>query len=126
MARLVREFPRVPAVALLTANEPRTTQSVLALGQQGIRALVKGWPIPPIARCASGVLVAGGFSSRAAMFCLQNYAPSHAIPDASGRWFAQCTCRRSLTPLRLAGRGAQAMVSNVRPPSGTATRCARD
>jgi AraC-like DNA-binding protein len=48
MARLVREFPRVPAVALLTANEPRTTQSVLALGQQGIRALVdvrdpQGW-----------------------------------------------------------------------------------
>ena len=48
MARLVREFPRVPAVALLTANEPRTTQSLLALGQQGVRALVdvrdaKGW-----------------------------------------------------------------------------------
>jgi AraC-like DNA-binding protein len=48
MARLVREFPRVPAVALLTANEPRTTQSLLALGQQGIRALIdvrdaRGW-----------------------------------------------------------------------------------
>ena len=48
MARLVREFPRVPAVALLTANEPRTTQSLLALGQQGVKALVdvrdpKGW-----------------------------------------------------------------------------------
>ena len=48
MARLVREFPRVPAVALLTAHEPRTTQSLLALGQQGVRALVdvrdpKGW-----------------------------------------------------------------------------------
>ena len=40
MARLVREFPRVPAVALLTAHEPRTTQSLLALGQQGVRALV--------------------------------------------------------------------------------------
>ena len=48
MARLVREFPRVPAVALITANEPQTTQSVLALGQQGIRSLVdardpRGW-----------------------------------------------------------------------------------
>ena len=48
MARLVREFPRVPAVALLTITEPRTTQSLLALGQQGVRALVdvrdpKGW-----------------------------------------------------------------------------------
>lgn len=48
VARLVREFPRVPAVALLTATEARTTQSLLALGQQGVRALVdvrdpKGW-----------------------------------------------------------------------------------
>jgi len=48
MARLVREFPRVPAVALLLANEPHTTHSLLALGQQGIRSLVdardpKGW-----------------------------------------------------------------------------------
>ena len=48
VARLVREFPRVPAVALLTENEPRTTQSLLALGQQGVKSLVdvrdpKGW-----------------------------------------------------------------------------------
>ncbi len=48
VARLVREFPGVPAVALLTSSEPRTTQSVLALGRQGVRALVdardpKGW-----------------------------------------------------------------------------------
>jgi len=48
VARMVREFPRVPAVALLTATETRTTQSLLALGQQGVRALVdvrdpKGW-----------------------------------------------------------------------------------
>ncbi len=48
IARLVREFPRVPAVALLTVNEPRSTHAVLALGQQGVRALVdardpKGW-----------------------------------------------------------------------------------
>lgn len=48
MARLVREFPRVPAVALLTATEPRTTQNLLAMGQTGVRSLVdardpKGW-----------------------------------------------------------------------------------
>jgi len=40
VVRLVREFPRVPAVALLTMSEPRTTQSLLALGQHGVRALV--------------------------------------------------------------------------------------
>ena len=48
VARLVREFPRVPAVALLTNTETRTTQSLLALGQHGVRALVdardpRGW-----------------------------------------------------------------------------------
>jgi len=48
VARLVREFPRVPAVALLTSNDARTTQALLALGQQGVRSLVdtrdpKGW-----------------------------------------------------------------------------------
>jgi AraC-like DNA-binding protein len=40
VARLVREFPGVPAVALLTASEARATQAVLSLGQQGVRTLV--------------------------------------------------------------------------------------
>ena len=48
VATLVREFPRVPAVALLSELEPRTAQAVLALGQSGIRRLVdvrltSGW-----------------------------------------------------------------------------------
>jgi AraC-like DNA-binding protein len=40
VGHVVREFPRVPAVALLTQFEPRTAQQVLALGQCGIRRLV--------------------------------------------------------------------------------------
>ncbi len=40
VARLVREFPRVPAVALLTASEARTTHALLSLGQNGVRKLV--------------------------------------------------------------------------------------
>jgi AraC-like DNA-binding protein len=48
VARLVREFPRVPALALLTGNDPSSTQALLSLGQQGVRALVdvrdaRGW-----------------------------------------------------------------------------------
>jgi len=48
VARLVREFPRVPAVALLTQVEAETPQAVLTLGQSGVRALVdvrhsSGW-----------------------------------------------------------------------------------
>ncbi len=40
IAQLVREFPRVPAIALLTRIEPATAQAVLTLGQCGVRDLV--------------------------------------------------------------------------------------
>jgi AraC-like DNA-binding protein len=40
VARIVREFPRVPAVALLTQFESATPQAVLSLGQSGVRTLV--------------------------------------------------------------------------------------
>ncbi|HEX5435668.1 MAG TPA: helix-turn-helix domain-containing protein [Gemmatimonadaceae bacterium] len=40
IARLVREFPRIPAVALLTQTEPATPHAVLSLGQSGVRTLV--------------------------------------------------------------------------------------
>jgi AraC-like DNA-binding protein len=40
VASLVREFPRIPAVALLSEFESKTPQAVLALGQSGIRRLV--------------------------------------------------------------------------------------
>ncbi|MEO7964869.1 MAG: hypothetical protein ABIT38_13280, partial [Gemmatimonadaceae bacterium] len=37
MARMVREFPRVPAVALLSQFDGRTARTVLTLGQCGVR-----------------------------------------------------------------------------------------
>ena len=45
---MVREFPRVPAVALLTQLEPQTAQTVLTLGQSGVQQLIdvrqpSGW-----------------------------------------------------------------------------------
>jgi len=48
VAAMVREFPRVPAVALLTETQNSTPHSTLALGQLGIRTLVdarlpSGW-----------------------------------------------------------------------------------
>ena len=59
VASLVREFPRVPAVALLSELEVRTPHAVLALGQCGIRRLVDvrsaaGW------RELRGALMADG------------------------------------------------------------------
>jgi AraC-like DNA-binding protein len=48
VARLVREFPRVPAVALLSNLSPQSAQTVLVLGRYGVRTLVdvreaQGW-----------------------------------------------------------------------------------
>jgi AraC-like DNA-binding protein len=40
MAAVVREFPRVPAVALLTQFEPDSARAVLALGRCGVSQLV--------------------------------------------------------------------------------------
>lgn len=40
VASMVREFPRIPAVALLSEFEQRTPHAVLTLGQCGIRRLV--------------------------------------------------------------------------------------
>lgn len=48
VASLVREFPRIPAVALLSEVEAKAPQAVLALGQSGVRRLIdvrqaSGW-----------------------------------------------------------------------------------
>jgi AraC-like DNA-binding protein len=48
VARAVREFPRVPAVALLSNLSPQAAQTVLVFGRCGVRTLVdvrepKGW-----------------------------------------------------------------------------------
>ena len=40
VAMMVREFPRVPAVALLTEVAPATPHAVLSLGRSGVRSLV--------------------------------------------------------------------------------------
>jgi AraC-like DNA-binding protein len=48
MAAMVREFPRVPAMALLTETQYSTPQNALSLGQLGVRILIdarqpSGW-----------------------------------------------------------------------------------
>src|SRR5262249_41638742 len=48
IAMFVREFPRIPAVAILSEMESRTPQAVLTLGRSGINRLVdvrapNGW-----------------------------------------------------------------------------------
>ena len=48
MAAMVREFPRVPAMALLTENQYTTPENILSLGHLGVRILIdarqpSGW-----------------------------------------------------------------------------------
>jgi len=48
VARFVREFPHVPAVALVSHNDHETSERILQLGAQGVRAVVdvsvpSGW-----------------------------------------------------------------------------------
>lgn len=50
MAAMVREFPRVPAMALLTEAQYSTPQNLLSLGQLGVRILIDarqpaGWQV---------------------------------------------------------------------------------
>lgn len=40
VARLVREFPAIPAVALVSRHDPHATETLLRLGASGIRAAV--------------------------------------------------------------------------------------
>ncbi len=40
LARVVREFPRVPAVALLSEVAPATPRTVLSIGSSGVRTLI--------------------------------------------------------------------------------------
>jgi AraC-like DNA-binding protein len=40
VARLVREFPAIPAVALLSHHDPHATETLLRLGASGVRAAV--------------------------------------------------------------------------------------
>src|SRR5439155_26497616 len=42
VAALIREFPRVPTVALLTQLDPTTPQTMLSLGSTGVRQLAYG------------------------------------------------------------------------------------
>jgi AraC-like DNA-binding protein len=50
LATMVREFPRVPTLALLTELGPRTPQALLSLGTSGVRRLIdvrdaSGWRV---------------------------------------------------------------------------------
>lgn len=94
MARMVREFPRVPAVALLTGNESKNTQSLLALGKHGVQALVD-------AREPAGWRDLRQFVQRELSTTIESVAIQRIRADLVG---AQSDCLRFLDELFLAPR----------------------
>ena len=86
VASLVREFPRIPAVALLSEFETRGPQAVLALGQSGIRRLVDvrdpaGW------RELRGALMADTGDSGYRTLLGQLSVDLAGVPDDCWRFF---------------------------------------
>lgn len=67
VARMVREFPRVPTLALLSELGPRTPQTLLSLGTSGVRRLIdvrdaSGWRM-----LRSALTACGNSAQRAAL-----------------------------------------------------------
>lgn len=104
VASLVREFPRIPAVALLSELEAKTPHAVLALGQSGIRRLVdvrqpSGW------RELRGALMADSGDSGQRGVLSQLATDLAGAPDDCWRFFETLfTCSPRVGNVRLLAR----------------------
>jgi AraC-like DNA-binding protein len=104
VASLVREFPRIPAVAILSELEVKTPHAVLALGQSGIRRLVDvrqaaGW------RELRGVLMADGGDGGQRGMLGQLAIDLAGAPDDCWRFFeALFICAPRIGNVRLLAR----------------------
>ena len=113
VASLVREFPRVPAVAILTELELKTPHAVLALGQSGIRRLVDvrqpvGW------RELRGALMADtGDSGLRGMLGQLAVDLAGAPPDCWRFFEAIFTCSPRIGSVRLLARHLQVLPSTM-------------
>jgi AraC-like DNA-binding protein len=104
VASLVREFPRIRAVALLSELEVKTPHAVLALGQSGIRRLVdvrqaSGW------RELRGALMADSGESGQRGVLSQLAVDLAGAPDDCWRFFEVLfTCSPRVGNVRLLAR----------------------
>jgi AraC-like DNA-binding protein len=104
VASLVREFPRVPAVAILSELEPKTPHAVLALGQSGIRRLVDvrqavGW------RELRGALMADSGDGAQRSILSQLAVDLVGVPDDCWRFFETIfTCSARVGNVRALSR----------------------
>lgn len=113
VASLVREFPRVPAVALLSELEAKTPHAVLALGQSGIRRLVDvrqpaGW------RELRGALMADSGDSGQRGVLSQLATDLAGAPDDCWRFFeALFTCSPRVGNVRQLARELDVLPSTL-------------
>lgn len=111
LASLVREFPRVPAVALLSDFEVKTPHAVLALGQSGIRRLVdvrqaSGW------RELRAALMADGGGQRGILGQLA--LDLAGAPEDCWRFFETLfTCSPRIGNVRLLARHLEVLPSTL-------------
>jgi AraC-like DNA-binding protein len=113
VASLVREFPRIPAVALLSEFELRTPHAVLTLGQCGIRRLVDvrlpaGW------RELRGALMADTGDSSQRSVLGQLAVDLAGAPDDCWRFFETLfTCSPRIGNVRLLARHLEVRPSTM-------------
>jgi AraC-like DNA-binding protein len=113
VASLVREFPRVPAVALLSEFELRTPHAVLTLGQCGIRRLVDvrlpaGW------RELRGALMADAGNAGHRSVLGQLAVDLAGAPEDCWRFFETIfTCSPRVGNVRLLARHLEVMPSTM-------------
>lgn len=113
VASLVREFPRVPAVALLSELELKTPHAVLALGQSGIRRLVDvrhpvGW------RELRGALMADAGDSGHRGILSQLAVDLAGVPEDCWRFFETIfTCAPRIGNVRELSRHLEVLPSTL-------------
>ncbi len=113
VASMVREFPRIPAVALLSEFEMRTPHAVLTLGQCGIRRLVDvrlpaGW------RELRGALMADTADTSQRGVLGQLAIDLSGVPEDCWRFFETIfTCSPRIGTVRLLARHLEVRPSTL-------------
>lgn len=113
LANVVREFPRIPAVALLSEVESRTPHAVLALGRCGVQTLIDvrepaGW------RELRSVLMADRTTEIQRLALAQLTADLAGVPGDCWRFFEMLfRCSPQVSTVRLFARRLDVLPSTL-------------
>ena len=113
VATVVREFPRIPAVALLTELEPETANTVLTLGRSGVRTLVDvrqaaGW------RELRNIIMADRATDIQRLSLAQLTMDLAGVPDDCWRFFEMLfKCSPQVSTIRILARYLDVLPSTL-------------